>query len=245
MLSGVTALMGIATRLRLARLFFVTDGRADDLVAAAVDGGADVIALHNDRLTTREALRTLEGLRRAATTRQPLIAFQGPADIAGEFGADALVLASDDLFAAGERRALHPWAVVGRACNAAAEVDAALADPAVDFLLVGPGLDHIKHAAELAPQHDPAAKPWFAIGGVTLDTLDIVLEAGARRVAVGRAIAAASDPAGTAAEFAERLREVWNADPRMEAVTLGAFGEPRAHLTLGPAGEPPDDGLHL
>jgi thiamine-phosphate pyrophosphorylase len=52
------------------------------------------------------------------------------------------------------------------------------------------------------------AKPWFAIGGIDLDRLDQVLEAGATRVVVVRAITAADDPGAAAAEFSRRLREI-------------------------------------
>jgi thiamine-phosphate pyrophosphorylase len=46
--------------------------------------------------------------------------------------------------------------------------------------------------------------PWFAIGGIDADTIDPVLDAGARRVVVVRAIAEADDPGAAA----RRLREM-------------------------------------
>jgi thiamine-phosphate pyrophosphorylase len=49
-------------------------------------------------------------------------------------------------------------------------------------------------------------RPWFAIGGIDLGTLDQVLDAGARRVVVVRAITEAGDPGAAAAEFAKKLR---------------------------------------
>jgi thiamine-phosphate pyrophosphorylase len=58
-------------------------------------------------------------------------------------------------------------------------------------------------------QHARAAedtRPWFAIGGIeSLDRLDEVLELGARRVVVVRAITEADDPGAAARAFAERL----------------------------------------
>ncbi len=51
------------------------------------------------------------------------------------------------------------------------------------------------------------ARPWFAIGGITLGRLDDVLAAGATRVVVVRAITEADDPAAAARAFAQRLRE--------------------------------------
>ena len=48
-------------------------------------------------------------------------------------------------------------------------------------------------------------KPWFAIGGIDVDRLPEVLEAGARRVVVVRAITAAEDPAAAARELVTAL----------------------------------------
>jgi thiamine-phosphate pyrophosphorylase len=47
--------------------------------------------------------------------------------------------------------------------------------------------------------------PWFAIGGITLDNLDDVLAAGARRICVVSAILRAPDLAGTCRRFRDRL----------------------------------------
>jgi thiamine-phosphate pyrophosphorylase len=47
--------------------------------------------------------------------------------------------------------------------------------------------------------------PWFAIGGINLDTLDEVLAAGARRICVVSAILNAPDIARACREFKERL----------------------------------------
>jgi thiamine-phosphate pyrophosphorylase len=47
--------------------------------------------------------------------------------------------------------------------------------------------------------------PWFAIGGVNLNTLDDVLAAGATRVCVVSAILNAPDVAAACREFKRRL----------------------------------------
>jgi thiamine-phosphate pyrophosphorylase len=49
------------------------------------------------------------------------------------------------------------------------------------------------------------AKPWFAIGGIDLQRLPEVLDAGARRVVVVRAIAAAEDPFTAARDLSAAL----------------------------------------
>ena len=62
------------------------------------------------------------------------------------------------------------------------------------------GLGLLAHVAPVG-----AARPWFAIGGISLDRLDEVLAAGATRVVVVRAITEADDPAAAARAFAGRL----------------------------------------
>src|SRR4029077_20190717 len=59
--------------------------------------------------------------------------------------------------------------------------------------------------------------PWFAIGGLSAANLPAVLEAGAERVAVVRAAAAANDPAAAARELRaaiEGARITVNGKPR-------------------------------
>jgi thiamine-phosphate pyrophosphorylase len=58
----------------------------------------------------------------------------------------------------------------------------------------------VRVAADLA--HD---KPWFAIGGIDADRLPEVLEAGARRIVVVRAITAAEDPRAAAEQLSSAL----------------------------------------
>jgi thiamine-phosphate pyrophosphorylase len=63
-----------------------------------------------------------------------------------------------------------------------------------------PGLDLVRATAGLAP-----AKPWFAIGGIDEGRLPEVIEAGATRVVVVRAITAAEDPGASAARLRAAL----------------------------------------
>jgi thiamine-phosphate pyrophosphorylase len=105
--------------------------------------------------------------------------------------------------------------VIGRSTHAEAEVDAAVAEPGVDYFCTGPcwptptkpgrhapGLDLVRHAASKVTD-----RPWFAIGGIDDSNLDEVLDAGARRVVVVRVLTGADDPEAAAAALAERLRE--------------------------------------
>jgi len=81
-----------------------------------------------------------------------------------------------------------------------------------DYIAIGP-----VYATDTKPTAKPvtleyvrwAAKnvniPWFAIGGINLQTLDVVLAAGARRICVVSAILSAQNVAKACAEFRHRL----------------------------------------
>jgi thiamine-phosphate pyrophosphorylase len=103
---------------------------------------------------------------------------------------------------------------VGISTHSPSQIEAALASEA-DYLGVGPvfatatkpgvepvGLELVRHAAAHAD-----AKPWFAIGGIDAGNAPVVLDAGASRIAVVRAIRDADDPRAAAAALTpERAR---------------------------------------
>jgi thiamine-phosphate pyrophosphorylase len=233
----MTALLGLATRLGLARLLLITGTRTEqaDLPAfadACFAGGVDLMQLRDPSADHDQLLTALTAMRKVALHYQGLVAVYGSAPLAQEFGADVLHLPERGIPAAEARGYLHEWALVGRSCHSRGQVDAALADPNVNYLNVGPvfggltqdgGLDLVRHAAEVAPPGDAASKPWFAVGGITAGTLDQVLAAGARRISVSRAITSASDPEAAAISLKDRLRHAWNEDPAMANLTLQVF----------------------
>jgi thiamine-phosphate pyrophosphorylase len=135
------------------------------------------------------------------------------ADVAFAARPDVLHLGQDDLPVAVARRLLGTDVVVGRSTHDEAQVEAAAVEPGVDYFCVGPtwptptkpgrpapGLPLLRHAAALG-----TTRPWFAIGGITEDNLDQVLDAGARRVVVVRALTEADDPHAAARRLRERL----------------------------------------
>ena len=222
----VTALLGIATRLKLARLIQIVPAgspRVRPLAAAGFSGGADIVMLDETRSPARAEASTLAAVGAVARETQGLTGHLGlPQRFAGSY-ADVVCLPPEADDVARVRSVVGPWVQVGRRCLSTEAIDAALADPEIGFLLVGPGRDLLLHASAVAPPSDPASRPWFAVGGVTHTSLDAVLRTGARRVAVGGAIVEASDPEAAAHAFKERLRQAWQDDPAMEAVTMAAF----------------------
>ncbi len=230
--------MGIATRLKLARLFYIAPSApvVAELAQPVFAGGADIIAVGEDPaepIAAEAAEAALEGILEAARTTQGLSGYFGRPVSAARLSPDLAVLVDPEANTERAHKLLGEWTVIGRECHDSDEVDAALADPAVDFLLVGPGLELVRYAASVAPAHEVDSKPWFAVRGVSPRTIDAVVRAGAMRVAVGAAITNADDPGAVARVLKDHLRAAWNGDERMEAVTMSAFGT-RPKLSFKP-----------
>jgi thiamine-phosphate pyrophosphorylase len=215
-----------ADRLEQAKLYLCTDARRErgdlaEFVDAALAGGVDIVQLRDKgsvgeqrfgALEARSELAALEVLTDAARRHGALVAVNDRADIALAAGADVLHLGQDDLPLATARTIVGPDPVIGRSTHDAAQVKAAIDEP-VDYFCVGPcwptptkpgrqaaGLGLVRAAAESGTE-----KPWFAIGGVDGERLPEVLEAGARRIVVVRAITGADDPAAAAAALKAML----------------------------------------
>jgi thiamine-phosphate pyrophosphorylase len=230
----VTALMGLAARLRLARLYLSTDTRSDQndlaqFLAAAFAGGVDIVQIRQKGMARKAELEALETARTVATTHQGIVCVNDSADLAAEFHADMLHLGQTDGPSGPARRQLHPWALLGRSTHSPEQVDEALADPDVSYFTVGPvyatsskpdfppvGLELVRYAAKVAPVTDVSSKPWFAVGGIAADNLDELITAGARRVWVVRPITQAADPRAAAGELRRGLQAAWKAEPGMD-----------------------------
>ena len=210
---------GIRDRLAEARLYLCVDARErqgdlPEFLDAVLGAGVDVVQLRQKGLEASQELALLDVFRDKTAKHGALFAVNDRADLAYAAGADILHLGQDDLPVAVARRIIGPGPVIGRSSHAEPEAATAAAEPGVDYFCTGPvwptptkpgrpapGLPLVRYAAAL-----DAARPWFAIGGITLGNLDQVLAAGARRVVVVRALTDAPDPAATAAEFTRRLR---------------------------------------
>lgn len=191
-------------------------------VRAALAGGVDIVQLRDKGsagerefgpLEALHELTALAVLAEEAASAGALFAVNDRADVALVSQADVMHLGQDDLPVGEARRILGPGPIIGRSCHAPAEVDAALADPEVDYFCTGPtwptptkpgreapGLPLVAHAAG-AVESAGTDTPWFAIGGIDAGNVGEVLDAGARRVVVVRAITGAGDIEAAAREL--------------------------------------------
>lgn len=192
-------------RLEAARLYVVTDARhgRGDLEAfldAILGAGVDLVQLREKEAEAGDVLRWAEIFRAAADRHGALFLINDRPDVAIAAGADGVHVGQNDLPVDVARRIVGDGLIVGLSTHAAGEWDAA--PEGADYLTAGPvwetptkpgrpaaGLDHVRYAAA----HPD--RPWFAIGGITSENLPQVVEAGATRIVVVRAVTEADDPA--------------------------------------------------
>jgi thiamine-phosphate pyrophosphorylase len=197
-------------RLERAVLYLVCStcpgGRAlADVLAPALAGGVDIVQLRDKLASDAQLLAAAAVARRLCDEAGALLIFNDRPDLVAEAGADGCHVGQDDMDVSAARALAGEGAVVGQSTHFPNEIDAA---GEADYIGVGPvhstptkpgrpavGLELVRFARAFAPV------PFFAIGGIDATNVDAVVEAGARRIAVVRAIAEAADPRVAAAQL--------------------------------------------
>jgi thiamine-phosphate pyrophosphorylase len=192
-------------------------GRAPEIVARQLcDGGADVIQLRAKTSSRAEIRRMAEAILPIARRANVGLVINDHLDIACEVGVEICHLGQEDFFDAGQKhvsevRGQKLEVRIGLSSHAPEQAQRAVAAGA-DYIAIGPvyatgtkptakpvTLEYVRWAAA------NVSVPWFAIGGINLQTLDDVLAAGATRVCVVSAILNARDVTKACAEFRRRL----------------------------------------
>ncbi len=187
-------------------------GRAPEVVAQQLcDGGADLIQLRAKNSSPDEIRRMAEAILPVTRRANVGLVINDHLEIAREVGADFCHLGQEDIL---ELRIADCGLRIGLSTHSPEQAKRALAAGA-DYLAVGPvyatgtkptakpvTLEYVRWAA--ATQNGVNI-PWFAIGGINLQTLGDILAAGAKRICVVSAILNATDVTRTCAEFRRRL----------------------------------------
>jgi thiamine-phosphate pyrophosphorylase len=201
-------------RLSESRLYVITyaahsDG--SDLVAqstAALLGGADILQLRHRGLKDSSLLVIARELRRLTDHHGALFIINDRPGVALLVDADGVHVGQEDLPVEAVRRIMGEGKLVGVSTHAPEQARKAL-EAGADYIGVGPvyatptkeGRSPVtlEYVRQVAAMNLPI--PFFAIGGIDSNNLTEVLDAGARRVAVVRAIMAAEDPEESARQI--------------------------------------------
>jgi thiamine-phosphate pyrophosphorylase len=189
-------------------LVAITDGAqrsTEDIVQralACVRGGATMVQLRLKDADARTQVEVARALVAALPSGIPLI-MNDRADLAIASGAAGVHVGPEDLPVAAARRVLGPDRIVGLSVgNDAEAVDASVAD----YIGIGPvyataskgdagdaiGVGELERLVALC------ARPAVGVGGIDASNAAAVIAAGARGVAVIRALFSASDPEAAA-----------------------------------------------
>lgn len=161
-------------------------------VRAMAEAGIEWIQVRAKRLSGSELCRQVEACCRALEGTKVRLWVDDRADVAALFPVGGLHVGQTDLPPADARRVVGEEMWIGLSTHGEEQLRAAVADPEVDVIAVGPvfpttgkerpdpvvGLDFVRRARSLT------AKPLVAIGGIDSTNVAEVIAAGADAAAV-------------------------------------------------------------
>lgn len=177
-------------------------------------GGADCIQLRSKQLVDQARFQLTQQFVKLCRTAQVLSVVNDRIDLAVACQADGVHLGLDDLPVAAARRLQTEPLIIGKTTHNPAELAEACAENPT-YIALGPafatgtkpgltpaGLDYIKQGLNTLAS---TGLGHVVIGGITMDNVDQVLDAGAQTIAVCQAITQAPDPTGACRRFKERI----------------------------------------
>ena len=198
------------TKLKNSALYLITSPSENllSIVDESLKGGVTLVQYRDKEITDDNVLLAqAQQLCQLCHKYNALFIVNDRVDVAMAVDADGVHLGQQDIPIALARQILGSGKIIGRSTTNPDEMQKAIAGGA-DYIGVGPvyqtptkpakaaaGFEYVQYAAANSPI------PWFAIGGIDLNNLPNVLEAGAQRVAVVRAIMRAEQPALVTRQF--------------------------------------------
>ncbi len=203
-------------RLEDAQLYVLIDGSSsvvefETQVQRLCSAGVDLLQLRDKRLDDRQLIERARTLVRIARPAEVLTIINDRPDIARLAEADGVHVGQEELSVKEARTIVGPRALVGVSTHSLTQVRRAVLDGA-DYLGLGPtfptttktftdypGLNFLRAASE------ETRLPAFAIGGIGPENLSLVLETGARRIAVASAVTGAKEPGNVVSQLKSLL----------------------------------------
>lgn len=182
-------------------LYLVTSPQENilSIVEAALQGGLTLVQYRDKNTDDIIRLPLARQLCQLCHNYGALFIINDRVDLALAVDADGVHLGQQDMPIAIARQLLGHNKIIGRSTTNPQEMQGAINEGA-DYIGVGPvyetptkikaatGLDYVNYAAKNCPI------PWFAIGGIDMNNINDVINAGARQVAVVRSIMESEQP---------------------------------------------------
>jgi len=188
-------------------------GRSDlEVLDALIQGGARIVQLREKEISKREFLDLARAFRERTHAAGMTLIINDHIDICRAAHADGVHLGQDDFPAREARELLGPLAIIGVSTHSVEQALQAKEEGA-DYINVGPifatqtkehsgppvGIELFRQVRKLVDI------PITVMGGINLNNVNQLLDAGAERIAVVSAVVGAEDIAGTVKEFRQRI----------------------------------------
>ena len=184
-------------------------------MSASVRGGVNMVQLREKDLSGRALLELGTRLKEALGPKTTLIVNER-VDVALACGADGVQLGEEGLSVSAARNLVGADMLIGRSVHS---LDAAVSAEAegADYLVVGtifatgshPGV-RPSGVALLSDVAREVSVPFLAIGGINVQNVSQVMDAGASGAAVISAILGVDRPDDAASAMARQIREAWS-----------------------------------
>ena len=198
-------------------LGYVERQRAKEMAEALIGGGVDLLQLRAKDYPAADIEKLGEELRAVTAGAGVPLVINDHVEIARNLGAEAVHLGQDDMSIAEARKIVGADCAVGKSTHSLDQAIRAFYEGA-DYIGFGPlfatptkpdyppiGL------MEIEKVHDAVRIPIFCIGGIKLDNLPKVIEAGAQRVVIVSGLLQATDPR----DYARAAKELLKRKPKI------------------------------
>jgi thiamine-phosphate pyrophosphorylase len=188
--------------------------KISDLAAKCISGGADCIQVRAKGLDDCDAIAISKAVTALCSDAGVLSIVNDRVDIASLSGGGGVHFGQGDLTVAQGRSLQISPLVFGYSTHSVAQLNAAI-DSGADYVGIGPvfatatkphekvaGLEYVKQAARIL---EGSSVGHAAIGGITLENIEQVLDAGARTIAICSAITNAENPEEMCVRFKRKI----------------------------------------
>ena len=175
-------------------LSYVSDNQVPAILKKLIDGGIDVVQLRGKNRSVNELAAVAEQLLEQTMAANIPFIINDHAAVADRVGVQGVHVGQDDDSIAQVRSAVERPLIVGKSTHSVTQAVAAEREGA-DYIGFGPlfptptkpdykpiGLDSIREV------HRQVKIPIFCIGGINIDNLQMVIDAGANRVVMVSAL---------------------------------------------------------
>jgi len=183
----------------------------EKLTVQLVRGGAEMIQYRDKTSEDKEYLENARIVQRILRKAKIPLVINDRLDVAWYLNADGVHLGQGDLPIRVAKKLLSKGKIIGGSAETVEQAVKAEKEGA-DYIGVGPmfytttkKIKQVKGVKLLKNTLKRVRIPCFAIGGINLDNLSLILEAGCNKIVVGSAILNSKDIYGTCRRFLNRL----------------------------------------